>query len=438
MKDRIREMYTKKTMSPEDAVKIVKSGDTVFLGITSSTADALCDALEKRADQLEEVTLTSSHALGSSTLVSKLDKRAFRVVSCFLGPWERAAARMGSVDYTSIHLSQIDIWCSQVVPPDVAFLEVSPPDEEGYMSYGSSGVSFFDHIRESAKIIIVQINKNAPWVYGDRNKIHISQVDIVTEADRPLPTIDQNNADEAVQTISSHIIDQIPDGACIQLGLGNVSSTVGLGLGNKNDLGIHSELMTDSLMHLMKSGVVTNRYKRFKKWKSVTSFAYGTEELYRFIDHNKKMYFLPYTVVNDPVVIAKNDNFISINTAFCIDLYGQVCADNLAGKQFSGTGGQVDFVRGAQMSKGGKSFMAVTSTNTNKRGERQSKIVSQLPKGSLVTTTRSDVQYVVTEYGCVDLKPLTMGDRARALISLAHPDYREQLKEEAKALGILS
>ena len=437
MEERIRELFREKTMTPESAVKVVKSGDTVFLGITSSTADALCDALEKRADQLEKVTLTTSFAMGSSTLVSKLDKRAFRVVSCFMGPWERAASRLGSVDYTSIHLSQIDIWCTHTVPPDVAFLEVSPPDEEGYMSYGASGVGFFDYIRETAKIIIVQINKNSPYVYGERNKIHIGQVDIVTEADRPLPAIDQNKADEAVNTISSHIIDQIPDGACIQLGLGNVSSTVGLGLGNKNDLGIHSELMTDSLMHLMKSGVVTNRCKKFKKWKSVTSFAYGTEELYHFIDHNKKMCFLPYTVVNDPVVMAKNDNFISINTAFCIDLYGQVCADHLAGKQFSGTGGQVDFVRGAQMSKGGKSFMAVTSTNTDRRGERQSKIVAELPRGSLVTTTRSDIQYVVTEYGCVNLKPLTMGDRARALISLAHPDYRDQLKEEARAMGIL-
>ena len=216
-----------------------------------------------------------------------------------------------------------------------------------------------------------------------------------------------------------------------------MSNAVGFGLSARNDLGIHSEMLSDSMMELIKQGVVTNRRKTFLPGKTVASFALGPKGLYRFMDHNESLYFAPFPIVNDPVNIAKNDNMISINTALSIDLMGQVCADNISGVQYSATGGQVDFVRGVQMSRGGKSFIAVTSTFESRGKGKQSRIVSRFPSGTAVTTTRADVQYVVTEYGCVNLKPLTMRDRVRAMISLAHPDFRTSLMEEAKQAGML-
>lgn len=231
-------------------------------------------------------------------------------------------------------------------------------------------------------------------------------------------------------------MEQIPDGACIQLGLGGVSNAVGFGLAQKNDLGVHSELMTESIMELMKQGVVTNRRKTYLPGKTVAGFTYGSPELYRFVDHNPDLYYLPFPEVNNPVNIAKNDCMISVNTALSIDLLGQVNADNFVGRQYSATGGQVDFIRGAQMSRGGKSFLAVTSVAENRKLGRQSRIVARFPVGTAVTTPRSDVQYVVTEYGCVNLKTLSLRDRAHALIELAHPEFRPQLIDEAREMGL--
>ncbi len=341
------------------------------------------------------------------------------------------------MDYTSVHLSQVDIWCRQTQPPDVAFFEVSPPDEEGYMCYGGTGVAFHCYLKESAKKIILQINKNAPYLYGEQNLIHYSEADAIVRGDSPIPTLPNLPVDETLQKMSEFLLEQIPDGACLQLGIGGVANAVGFGLKNKNDLGSHTEMVTDSIKELMQLGVINNSQKNFMPGKTVAAFAQGSEDLYRFIDHNPDYYFMPFPVVNNPVNIAKNDNMISINTAMSVDLLGQVCADNLGGSQYSSTGGQVDFVRGAQMSKGGKSFIAVTSTVDSKKNGRQSRIVPQLPLGSVVTTPRSDVQYIVTEYGCVNLKLLTTKDRVRAMISLAHPDFRPQLTEKAKESGMI-
>lgn len=257
------------------------------------------------------------------------------------------------------------------------------------------------------------------------------------EEDDELPAATELEPDDAVRKISDYIVEQVPDGATIQLGLGGLASAVGYGLRSKNDLGIHSELMSDVMMHLMREGVVTNRKKTAFPGKSVASFAFGSKELYQYMDHNPDFYFMPFTKVNDPAVIARNDNMISINTAMPIDLFGQVAADSLGGHQQSGTGGQVDFVRGAQRAKNGKSFFALTSTLTSKKKGRLSRIVSAFPPGTAVTTPRSDVQYVATEFGCVNLKPLTMRDRVQAMIGLAHPQFREQLREEARQMGVL-
>ncbi len=424
-------------MTPQEAAKLVKSGDTVYVGCTSSTANILCEALAERAEELTGITLSCGIGAVTAPKMQQLDPRTFSINTLFMGPWERANRKFVPVDYSSVHLSQVDIWCTQAVPPDVAFLEVSPPDEDGYMCYGGTGVAFHSFIAKSAKTVILQVNSNSPYLYGEDNLIHCSEADAIVMGDDALTTVANLPVDDTLQTISGFLLDQIPDGACLQLGIGGVANAVGFGLKEKNDLGAHTEMVTDSIMELMQMGVINNSRKNFMPGKTVSGFAYGTTDLYRFIDHNPDFYFMPFTKVNNSVNIAKNDNMISINTALAIDLLGQVCSDNLAGEQYSSTGGQVDFVRGAQMSKGGKSFIAVTSTVESKRNGRSSRIVTCLPQGSVVTTPRSDVQYVVTEYGCVNLKPLTMKDRVRAMISLAHPDYRPQLTEEAKQAGML-
>lgn len=434
MTEQLETLLREKTITLAQAAAMVQDGDRVFAGVCTSMANALCDALADRAGELKHLEVCGAMLPGEFPL---LDNPDFTVNTYFMGAKERECYQAGRADFTSVHLSQVDRWCLETAPADVAFLEVSLPDEEGYMSFGASGVALHTYIQRSAKRIVLQINTNAPYVFGEHNLIHISQADAVVWADRPLAENPGIPVDETIQTISKHIIEQIPDGACIQLGLGGVANAVGYGLKDRNDLGAHSELMTDSIMELMKLGVINNSRKTWHPGKTVASFTFGSEELYRFIDHNSQMYYMPFTHVNDPVNIARNDNMISVNTALSIDLFGQVNADNFAGRQYSATGGQVDFVRGAQMSRGGKSFIAVTSTVQSRKGGRSSRIVSRFPAGTVVTTPRSDVQYVVTEYGCVDLKPLCMRDRTRALISLAHPDFRPQLTDEARELGML-
>ena len=427
-------LFREKTISLAQAAAMVKDGDRVFVGVCTSMANALSDALADRKEALSHLEVCGAMLPEPFRL---LDNPNFTVNTYFMGAKERACYREGRANFTSVHLSQVDRWCLETAPADVAFLEVSLPDENGYMSFGASGVALYTYVQRGAKKIVLQINSNAPYVLGEHNLIHISQADAIVWADQPLAVNPGIPVDQTIQAISNYIIEQIPDGACIQLGLGGVANAVGYGLKERNDLGAHSELMTDSIMELMKLGVINNRKKTWHPGKTVASFTFGSSELYRFIHCNSQMYYMPFPYVNDPVNIAKNDNMISVNTALAIDLFGQVNAENFAGKQYSATGGQVDFVRGAQMSRGGKSFIAITSTVNGRNGERSSRIVSRFPAGTAVTTPRSDIQYVVTEFGCVDLKPLCMRDRARALISLANPDFRPQLTDEAKDMGIL-
>lgn len=431
-----KEEYRQKLCTPEEAVKAIRSGDRIYTGTSSSIAYRLIEALYGRKDELEDVVMCHGMMGQQLPIFMPEAKGHFSTITYFAGAGDRLGIKNGQTRFTSFHLSQIELWCREVARPNAAFLEVSPPDEEGYMSYGAYGVSFHDYVRELADLVVLQVNPKAPYVYGRSNRIHISQADLVVEAEHQPDTVPNLPLDEKLNTLSKFIVDMIPDGAVLQLGLGGISNAVGFGLREKNDLGIHTEMFTDSMMELVKLGVVTNQKKNFMPGKSVTSFALGTKELYDFVNRNQDLYFAPFSFVNDPYTIAQNDNMISVNTAMAVDLYGQVAADCLGGKQQSAIGGQVDYVRGAQMSKGGKSFIALTSTLSNRNGVT-SRIVPVFPAGTAVTTSRADVQYVATEFGCVNLKALTMDDRARALISLAHPDYRDELTEEAKKLGLL-
>ena len=432
-----KEEYKNKLTSAAAAVKCVKSGDTVYAGTCTSVAYTLLDALGERAGELSDVTLTCSQIIKPVKCLSFEYPDAFKICTYFMGAQERAFRKKGGrVDFTSMHLSQVDVFFKDIRPTDVAFFEVSPPDENGNMSYGATGVAINKFIKEKAKIIILEVNSSVPYVYGTDNLINVSEADMLIESDIALYENKSLAVTPQIQTISDFLLEQIPDAACIQLGIGAVADAVGYGLKERNDLGAHTELFTDSMVELMENGNINNSRKSFMKGKTVTSFSMGTKRLYDFIDHNPDVYFAPFPVVNNPANIAKNDNMISINTAMSIDLFGQVCADNIAGVQHSATGGQLDFVKGAQMSAGGKSFIALTSAFENKNG-RQSRIVCRLPEGCAVTTPRSEIQYVATEYGCINLKNLTMKERAAALISLAHPDFRPALKEEAKEFGLL-
>lgn len=429
--------FEQKTVTPAEAAGCIESGDTVYIGTCSSVAHVLCEALADRADELENVTLTCSQIIRPMRIFSGETPETFRCISYFMGPQERNMYSRGLAEYTSVHLSQVDIFCRETAPARVAFFEVSEPDEDGYMSYGATGVALHTYVAEKAEVIILQVNKNVPYVMGESNRIHISEADMVVFADDEISGVGDMPVDETVRKISDFLIEQIPDGACIQLGLGGISNAVGYGLMNKTDLGAHTELMSESIMHLMQKGVLNNSRKTYMKGKTVASFTFGSKELYDFIGHNEDMYYAPFPVVNDVRNIAKNDNMISINTALAIDLTGQVCADNIAGRQYSGVGGQIDFVRGAQLSRGGKSFIAINSSFVDKRKGLTSKIVPRLPELANVTTPRSEVQYVVTEHGCINLKTLTNRGRTQALIELAAPEFRAELTEEAKRIGLL-
>ncbi|MEE1227387.1 MAG: acetyl-CoA hydrolase/transferase C-terminal domain-containing protein [Lachnospiraceae bacterium] len=432
-----QKIYQDKLRDVDQAVQLVRDGDTVYTGTASSEAYQLSMALWKRKDDFSNVTICSATTSRVLPFYTEEAKGHFSILTYFAGVAERAAMKVNNCRYTSLHLSNIRGWCQEVSGITVAFFEVSPPDRYGYMSLGAEGPAMHRAVVEVADRIILQVNKEVPYVYGQDNLIHVSEADVIVEADDPIDEFPDLPLTDDVKQLSEYIVREIPDGATIQLGLGGISGAVGYGLTNKKDLGVHSEMMTGSMKYLMEEGVITNRKKTFMPGKTVCSFAMGTRDLYEFIDRNPEIYMGEYTFVNNPYNIAKNELMMSVNTAMSVDLYGQVCADNLGGRQQSATGGQLDYVRGAQMSKGGKSFIALTSV-LEKKGKKQSKIVASFPPGTAITTPRQDVQYLVTEYGCVNLRELTIDQRAKAMISLAHPDFREELTDQAKQLGLIN
>ena len=420
-----------------EAVKCVRSGDRVYVGTASSFAYELMDALWERRDELEDVTILCSMSLKPSKMFSTDhdERNPFTIETFFLGARERVAHRKHGMpmNFTSFHLSQVDIWCREVGRPDVCFLEVTRPDEDGYVSFGPSGGCMYVYLMEKARTVVLECNAQTPYILGDpTSRMHISRADALILTDSAVSPLPNEEVDEVSQKISDLVLAEVPDGATIQLGLGKVSTAIGYGLMQKNDLGIFSELFSEPMMHLMQNGNVTNTEKGFMDGKSVFAFSLGTAEMYRFMDRNPLIYNCTFPFVNDPVNIAKNKRMISINTAMSVDLFGQVAADSMGWTQQSAVGGQLDFVKGAQMSEGGKSIIALASA-FEKNGKLESKITLRFPVGTAVTTPRSEVQYVATEYGCINLKHLNMADRVRAMISLAHPAFRDQLTEEAKA-----
>lgn len=431
--------YSDKKMTAAEAAAHVRSGDVVVVGYASSFAYELMDALWERRFELEDVTLVSTLSLKPSKMYfsEAEEHHPFRLVTFFIGPGERMARSKGMpMDFTSIHLSLLDYWLTHIRRADVVFLETTRPDRNGYMSYGPTGCALSDFAVSTAREVFAEANLRTPWITGNQALIHMDQIDGFVETDHEIAELPEGETDEVSEKIADIVAAEVPDGATIQLGIGGLSTAVGDRLTEKNDLGIHSELFSPPMMRLMKNGNVTNRKKGFMDGMSVFAFSMGTKEMFEYMDHNPALYGGTFPFVNDPRNIGKNKRMISINTAMAVDLYGSVSAECMGGKQYSGVGGQIDYVKGAQWSEGGKSIIAMTSCYC-RNGKRQSRIVVDFPQGTAVTTPRSEVQYVATEYGMINLRELSFEDRVRGMIQLAHPDFREELLEQAREKHML-
>ena len=432
-----KERYKDKLVGMEEAVALIRSGDVVTSNFGGSIPYAFMDALaDYAADHLENVTLCLAGFYKQTRIADKRLNGHIAIKSSFLGPCERAAIAAGAdISYQSMHLANINDDRLGKHRARVLVAAGSVPDENGRISLG---VAPFDPILlDVCETVIIQANRNMPFVLGENCTVPVERVSCLVACDEALPEMRLPPPTEVQRRIAGHIAERVPDGACVQFGIGGVSAAIGEALMCRKDLGCHSEMFTDPLMALMKAGVINNSRKSFCPGKTVFTNALGSSELYAFMDRNPALEAHPCAWLNDPRNIAKNNDMISVNGALCVDLTGQVCAESIGFRQFSGTGGQLDYVRGARWSKGGKSFLTLPSVFTDKTGERCSTIGLTLPTGSIVTTPRADVHYIVTEYGAADLQDEPVDVRAKRLIEIAHPDYRDQLLFEAKSAGYI-
>lgn len=425
-----KKAYAEKIVSAADAVKCVKSGDTVVLQQAAGTAMYLMDALTDRADELEGVKVIAHNIWETPRFLEPQYAKSFRHVSQFLDRGTRQAYREGRVDPLPAFYYQMPKYYREN-PADVFFVMLTEPDEEGYCSYGLNADYSVANM-EVAKTVVAQINPSLPWTNGSR--VHLDELDYIVVHDQTLPELTKSKTGGVEEQIAAHIVPYIKDGACLQLGIGGLPDAILGFLKDKKHLGIHSEVLSEGIIDLYESGVIDNSCKQLDKGKIVTNFLIGTKRLFDFADHNPDLLLLPVDYTNDPYVIAQNENVVSINSCLQVDLLGQVNADTIGGKQYSGCGGQIDFVRGAQMSKGGMSFITLPSTA---KGGTISRIVPHLDDHTPVTTSRFDVQYICTEYGEVNLFGKTVSERAEALISIAHPDFRKELRRQAVEDGLI-
>jgi 4-hydroxybutyrate CoA-transferase len=421
--------YKSKLCSPEEAASYIKSDQKVYVHPGCAIPEVLVAAMTSRYKELWNVEILHILTFGIAPYIEPEMEGHFRHNALFIGSNVRSAVNAGRADFTPIFLSEVpSLFYKKIIPIDVALIHVSPPDKYGFCSFGI-GVECTKPAADNAKFIIAQINPNMPRTLGN-SFIHIDKFDKCIEADVPLKEMSARGEDvtpeehEVFQNIGSHIAELIEDGSTLQLGIGAIPDSVLGYLGNKEDLGIHTEMFSDGLIKLIEDGIVTNEKKTLHQGKLITSFVLGSKKLYDFLDDNSFMEFHPTNYTNDPFIIAQNDKMVAINSAVEVDITGQVCADSMGTKLFSGFGGQVDFIRGATRSKGGKPIIALPSTA--KKGEL-SRIVPFLKRGAGITTSRGDVHYVVTEFGVADLYGKSIRERAKALINIAHPKFREEL-----------
>ena len=419
-------MKNPKILSAQQAVAIVNSGNRIFIQGAAMTPIKLIDALCERYNELADVEILQIHTEGNAKYTEEPYSKAFNINSCFVAGNVRSAVNSNKGAYIPIFLSEIhNLFRRNLLPLDVAFIQVSPPDKHGYCSLGTS-VDITLPAIQTAKKVIAQINPKVPRTHGD-GIIHISQIDAAIEVDEPIFATSIATPTQIEQEIGKHVASLIEDGATLQMGIGGIPNVVLNNLKNHKNLGIHTEMFSDGILPLVKSGVITGKNKEIKTGKLVTCFAIGSPELYDFIDDNPIVHFKEAAYTNDTAIIRRNPKVTAINSAIEIDLTGQVCADTIGKYQFSGVGGQMDFIRGAALSEGGKPIIAMPSITKN----GVSKIVPFLKEGAGVTTTRAHVHYIATEYGVVNLYGKNLRQRAKELISIAHPDHREQLEKES-------
>jgi acyl-CoA hydrolase/GNAT superfamily N-acetyltransferase len=428
------ERYEEKVRSPDEAVGAIQSGDHIFIGSGAAEPQKLVEALVRRANAVFGTEIVHIMTLGIAPYAEPKWGDNFRHNALFIGPNVREAVAQGRADYTPIFLGEIPrLFETGRVPIDVALIQVSPPDRHGYCSYGVS-TDVVKPATEAANLVIAEVNAQMPRTLGD-SFLHVDDIDFLVPVDYPILETQVAVADEIARNIGKYIATLIEDGSTLQMGIGTIPDSVLYYLRDKKDLGIHTEMFSDGMMHLVELGVITNMKKSLHRGKIIAAFCMGSRKLYDFVDNNPFIEFHPVSYTNDPFVIAQNDRMVSINSALEVDLTGQVCADSLGAYFYSGIGGQVDFVRGAARSKGGKPVIALPSTAAD---GSVSRITAQLKPGAGVVTSRGDVHYVVTEWGVAYLHGRTIQERALALISIAHPKFRPALIREAKRLKYIA
>jgi 4-hydroxybutyrate CoA-transferase len=417
--------YKKRLKRADDALQCVKSGMRVYIQPGCAEPETLVEALMRRGPDLHDVEIVHMMTMGCAPYVAPEMAGHFRHNAMFIGSNVRAAINDGRADYTPIYLSEIEgLFESGSMPIDVALIEVSPPDSHGFCSFGV-GVDTTLTAAKCARYVVAQVNDNMPRTYGD-SFIHVSDIDALVESSRPLCAMTKSVVTDLQIAIARHVASLIEDGAVLQTGIGGIPDAVLPMLMDRKDLAVHSELVSDGVIPLIEAGVLTGARKNFKPRKIILGFALGSKRLFEFVDNNPIFEFHPTAYTNDPALIARNDKMVAINSALQIDLTGQVCSDSIGNQFYSGIGGQVDFLRGASRSKGGKPIIAISSTA--KQGTI-SRIVPTLDPGAGVVTSRGLVRYIVTEYGIAYLHGKSIRERAKALIEIAHPDFRSGLYE---------
>lgn len=437
-----KEEYKSKLVSADKAVSVIKSGDWVDFGWCTNTPEACDKALAKRTDELFDVNLRGGILYHTPAIFEREDAgEHFTWNSWHMTGVERKMISRGCAFYAPVKYSELPRYYRENIRHlNVEILQVSPMDNGGYFNFGVSASHLAAAI-ECADVVIVEVNKNMPRCLGGyETEVHISDVDYVVEGDNPplctLPA--SGEATEVDRKVASLIVNEIPDGACLQLGIGGMPNAVGKMIAESDlkDLGVHTEMYVDAFVELTEAGKITGKRKALDRGRQVYAFASGSQKMYDFLNDNPACMAAPVDYTNAAATVSQIDNFISINNAVNVDLFGQVNAESAGTKHISGAGGQLDFVIGAYLSKGGKSFICLSSTFTGKDGSLQSRILPTLSQGSIVTDTRANTMYVVTEYGIRNLKGLSTWQRAEALIELSHPDFRDSLIKDAEKMGI--
>ncbi|MBZ0263528.1 4-hydroxybutyrate CoA-transferase [bacterium] len=433
------ERYQSKRCTADEAVQVIQSGQRVYIHPGCAVPETLIEAMVRRSEELEGVEVVHILTMGAAPYAEPEMQKSFRVRALFIGHNVRSAVNEGRADAMSIFLAEVpSLFRKKILPVDVALIHVSPPDEHGFCSYGV-GVEITKAAAENAKIVVAQVNPNMPRALGD-SFIHVNKIHHIVEHEADILEMAQFvfNPDDPTthvpMKIGENIVELIEDGSTLQMGIGTIPDAVLHHLREKRDLGIHTEMFSDGVVELVEEGVINNEKKTLHQGKMVAGFVLGTRTTYDFIDNNPIIEFRPTEYVNDVYVIAQHKKMVAINSAIEVDLTGQVCADSIGPRLYSGFGGQVDFIRGAARSEGGKPIIALPSTA---RGTDFSRIVPELKPGAGVVTSRADVHWVVTEYGAVNLHGKTFRERAKLLISIAHPEFRDSLEAYAKKRNLL-